>query len=89
MTNSQRVIAIVGVVGFIMVTGAFFAVIFIPQTINLPEGDLGKQIIGMLGMVTGTWNSLVLLIYNWNFSSSKGSSDKTVLLEKKLNNQTP
>jgi hypothetical protein len=82
--KARAVLAFVMIVGFILVTGAFFAVLFFGDHIGLPEGDMGKQIIGMLGLVVGTWNAGTLMVLTFHFGTSQGSVDKNKLIDKEL-----
>ena len=74
--QARTVLAMVAVIGFILVTGGFFSILLFGDKITLPEGEIGKQIIGMLGLVVGTWNAAMLMVFTFNFGSSKGSQDK-------------
>jgi len=74
--RARTILAVVSVAGYILLTGAFFTVLFFGSRINLPDGELGKQIIGMLGMIVGTWNAVMLMVYTFNYGTSQGSQDK-------------
>ena len=76
LPRARTVLAIVSVLGYILITGGFFAILFSGDRIDLPEGDVGKQIIGMLGMIVGTWNAALLMMYTFHFGSSQGSNEK-------------
>ena len=69
--------------GFIAVTGGFFYFLFKGGAI-LPEGDLGKQIIGMLGLIVGTWNAGILSVLTFFFGTSKSSADKNDIVKRAL-----
>lgn len=74
--QARTVLGIIGVSGFILLTASFVFMIFFMKGASLPEGDLGKQIIGMFGMVVGIWNSAFSMIMSFHFGSSQGSKDK-------------
>jgi len=80
LPRAKTTLAFVVVAGYIIITAGFFIIMYTP-TVSLPEGDLGKQIIGMLGLVVGTWNAGVMLILTYHFGSSQSSADKNKLIE--------
>ena len=82
--KARTVLAFVGIIGFIFVTGGFFLILFAGERVGIPEGDLGKQIIGMLGLVVGAWISIALNIVNFHFSTSQSSAEKNEIMKKAL-----
>ena len=80
--QARTVLAIISVVGYILITASFGVVLFFGDEIKLPDGDLGKQIVGMLGMIVGTWNAAILMVYTFHYGSSQGSKDKDALITK-------
>jgi len=84
LPKARTVLAFVMIIGFIFVTGAFFAVLFFGKHAGIPEGDLGKQIIGMLGLVVGTWNAGTLMVLGYHFATSQSSAEKNLLVQKAL-----
>ena len=82
--RARTVLAFVAVIGFIMVTAGFFIYLFYGGSVALPEGDLGKQIIGMLGLIIGTWNAGILMVLTFHFGTSQGSVDKNEMVKKAL-----
>ena len=84
LPKARTVLAFVGIIGFIAVTAGFFIILYGGDKVSLPDGDLGKQIIGMLGLIVGTWISIALNIVNYHFSTSQSSNEKNKLVEKAL-----
>ena len=84
LPKARTVLAFVSVIGFIFVTAGFFYVLFAGEKVVLPDGDLGKQIIGMLGLVVGTWNAALLMIMTFFFGTSQSSADKNEIVKKAL-----
>ena len=84
LPKARTVLAVVSVIGYIAITAAFFVVLFYGGKVGLPDGDLGKQIVGMLGLVVGTWNAEFLMIITYHYGSSEGSTAKSIIIEKKL-----
>lgn len=82
--KARTVLAFVAVIGFIMVTAGFFIYLFLGGSVKLPEGDLGKQIIGMLGLIIGTWNAGILMVLTFHFGTSQSSADKNEIVKKAL-----
>jgi len=82
--RARTVLAFVAVIGFIMVTAGFFVYLFYGGSVVLPEGDLGKQIIGMLGLIIGTWNAGILMVLTFHFGTSQSSADKNEIVKKAL-----
>lgn len=80
LPRARTVLAVVSVLGYILITGGFFAILFFGEKVELPEGDIGKQIVGMLGMVVGTWNAALMMMYTFHFGSSQGETDKTEMV---------
>jgi hypothetical protein len=87
--KARTVLAFVFIIGYIVITGAFFGVLFFSERVGLPEGEVGKQIIGMLGLVVGTWNAGTMMILTFNYGTSQGSVDKGKHLEKMENRKPP
>jgi len=88
LPKTRTVLAVVSVIGYISITAAFFVVIFYGGEIGIGEGELSKQIIGMLGLVIGTWNAAFLMIITYHYGSSEGSTAKSGIIEKKLLEKT-
>ncbi len=86
--TARTVLSFVFVVGYILITGGFFFLLFAGDKVGLPSGKLGESIIGMLGLVVGTWNSGLMLILTFNFGTSKSSADKNQVIEKALERAT-
>jgi NADH:ubiquinone oxidoreductase subunit 6 (subunit J) len=82
--KARTVLAVIAVIGYIMITIGFYVLLFNGSKVELPEGDLGKAIIGMLGQVVGTWTALITLAFTFSFSTSQSSSDKNELVKKAL-----
>ncbi len=85
--KARTVLAFISVFGYILLTIGFFTVLFLGDRVQLPTGDIGKQIIGMLGMVVGTWGTLMGLVFTFHFGSSQGSDEKMKVIEKGLPNE--
>lgn len=79
---ARRILGIIGVVGYILLTGGFFAIMFFGDKVNLPEGQLGTQIVGMFGMIVGTWTAFFTAIYMFSFGTSQGSKDANDVVKK-------
>ena len=88
--KSRVVLAFVAIIGYILLTAGFFVVLFFGNRVSVPEGQLGLQIIGMLGMIVGTWGGLIAMVFQFNYGTSQGSVDKgetaNKLLEKEFSN---
>ena len=82
--RARTALAFVAVIGFILVTTAFFLYLFFGGGVQLPQGDLGKQIIGMLGLIVGTWNAGILMVLTFHFGTSQSSDDKNEIVKKAL-----
>lgn len=82
--TARTVLSFVFVIGYIIITGGFFFLLFAGERVVLPPGKLGESIIGMLGLVVGTWNSGLMLILTFNFGTSKSSADKNDIVKKAL-----
>jgi hypothetical protein len=74
--RARTILSIITVVGYILITGGFFAVLFLGDKIGVPEGNLSTQFMGMFGIVIGNWGALMLMVYTFNFGTSRGSQDK-------------
>ena len=74
--QTRTILSIVTVVGYILITAGFFAAMFFGDTIKIPEGDFAKQFFGMFGIVIGNWGALMLMVFTFNFGTSRGSQDK-------------
>jgi len=84
LPKARTVLAFVGIIGFISVTAGFFIILYGGDKVSLPDGDLGKQIIGMLGLIVGTWISIALNIVGFHFNTSQSSQDKNEIVKKAL-----
>ncbi len=82
--KARTVLAFVAVVGYIILTAGFFGILFFGDKIEVPGGEIGNQVIGMLGMVVGTWGTLIGLVFTFFYGTSQGSVDKTELLKEKM-----
>ena len=82
LPKARTVLSVISIFGYISITVAFFLVLFYGEQLNLPAGDLGKQIIGMLGLVIGTWNAALLMVFTFHFGSSEGSNIKDDIIKK-------
>ena len=80
--KARTVLGFVSIIGYILITGGFFIILFFGEQVKMPSGDLGKQIIGMLGLVVGTWNAALLMVFTFHFGSSEGSKAKDDLMNK-------
>ena len=76
--KARVILAFVAISGYILLTAGFFVVLFLGNRVSLPEGQLGLQIIGMLGMIVGTWGGLIGMVFQFNYGTSQGSVDKGV-----------
>ena len=76
--KARTVLAFVAIIGYILITGGFFYLLSSGR-VAIPEGDLGKQLIGMFGLVIGNWGAIMLMVFTFNFGTSQGSVDKGVI----------
>ena len=74
--QARTILSIVTVVGYILITGGFFAVLFFGDDIAVLKGDVGKQFLGMFGIVIGNWGAVMLMVFTFNFGTSRGSQEK-------------
>ena len=81
LPKARTVLAVISIVSYILVTTGFFILLLFGGEMKLPEGDLGKQIIGMLGMIVGTWNSALLMVFAFHYGTSQGSTDKNEMVK--------
>lgn len=82
--TARKILSILAIIGYVFLTGGFFVLLFFGDQVKLPAGQLGNQIVGMLGMVVGTWTSCFTMIFTFNFGTSQGSQDKGDLIKEKL-----
>ena len=87
--KARSVLAITAVVGYILLTIGFFVVLFAGSKVSLPAGDLGIQIIGMVGMVVGTWGTLIGLVFTFHFGTSQSSAEKNEIIKEQINPPPP
>ena len=87
--KARTVLAFVAIVGYILITLGFFVVLFFGQNVSLPEGELGKQIIGMFGLVVGNWGGLIMLVFMYNYGTTQGSSEKNEAINQALRTVPP
>ena len=81
ITSTPRaVLGFIAIVGYIFVTAGFFGILFFGSKLSLPAGHLGVQVVGMLGMLVGTWTTIVGVVYNFHYGSSDGSKVKDEIL---------
>ena len=73
MTKGQIVLAVIVQAGFISITAFFF----------FAKQSLAPEFKEMISLIVGAWIVNSTTIVNWFFGSSKGSSDKTLMLTKK------
>lgn len=74
MNKGQIIIGSITTAGFIGLSAFFF---FGPSVVS-------ESLREPLLLVTGCWITNFTTLINWMFGSSKGSSDKTILLSKKV-----
>jgi len=82
--KARTVLAFISVVGYILITISFGVVLFLGDQVTLPDGDIGKQIIGMLGMIVGTWNAAILMVYTFHYGTTQGSSEHSETIKEVL-----
>ena len=86
--RAKTILAVIIIIGYILITASFGIVLFFGDQIKLPDGEIGKQIVGMLGMIVGTWNAAVMIIVTYNYGSSQSSSDKNELVKKAIEKES-
>lgn len=84
-SRAKTILAIISVGGYILITIAFVSILFFfGDQIKIPEGQVGLQIVGMVGMLVGTWNAAMMLVYTYFYGTSEGSSNKTDIMKQQL-----
>lgn len=87
--KARSILAFVAVIGYILITAGFFVLLFAGDRINIPEGDVGKQLIGMFGLVIGNWGGWISLVFVFSYGTTQGSSEKTETINQVLRNVAP
>jgi hypothetical protein len=82
--RARTTLAFVSVIGYIIITVGFFVLLYSGDRVSLPDGELGKQIIGMLGLVVGNWGAIVLLVFTFHYGTSQSSADKNEIIKESL-----
>ena len=79
--KARTVLAVIAIVGYILLTACFFGQLFFGSKVEVPEGDFGKQIVGMLGMIVGTWGSNMAIVFMFYFGTTQSSGEKNKTVE--------
>lgn len=84
LPKARTVLAVISVIGYILITGGFFYALFGDVNVEIFSGETGKQLLGMFGMVVGTWGSIMGFVFTFHFGTSQSSSDKNDIVKKAL-----